>query len=397
MNILKRQKGTIIMRNKSIRKRMSLVLVFALAICMSFTSISFAVTVGKPTITLSSPSIGAIVVKSSNVKTKNGYQIMYSKKKSFSGSKTVTVATEGSLNRTIKGLSGGTRYYVKVRAYRTISGKKKYGNWSAVKYITVKAYQTAYVKSWKINLEKGKTSTTKWKTDPVNYTAPYMAQVKVYGAIGPYTKSQWVKVGYKGNIRYTYVNVSKEKAIFTTKKSTFTYANYEKYCTNDWQKQLIRRAMDVYNNEKDIRYDNSHTSYKYGQGKRASLDCSNFVRYVYNYILKSDVMAATPEGQWEDAKKARDLNIDGARVLKARRVDINELEPGDVLFFDDDEYAGGNNLDKVDHAAVYIGNNEFIHSTNAFAGGVSGVKISPLSGKYRERFVAAGRFTLESK
>lgn len=37
MNILKRQKGTIIVRNKSFRKRMSLVLVFALAICMSFT------------------------------------------------------------------------------------------------------------------------------------------------------------------------------------------------------------------------------------------------------------------------------------------------------------------------------------------------------------------------
>ena len=378
------------MKNKTIRKRMSLVLAVAMAIFMSFTSMSFAVTVGKPTIALSSPSIGAIVVKSSNVKTKNGYQIMYSKKKSFSASKTVSVATKGKLNRTIKNLSGGTRYYVKVRAYRTISGKKKYGNWSSAKYITVKAYQTAYVKAWKINLEEKKKNTEEWKFHPVDFTAPYMAQVKVYGSVGPYAKSQWVKLSYKGNVRYTYVNVSKEKDIFTTKKSDFTYDNYEKNCTSDWQKQLISRAMDVYNNE-DIRYDDKHNSYKYGQGKRTSLDCSNFVRYVYNYILKGDVMAVTPEGQWEDAKMSRSLNVDGARVLTARRVGINELEPGDVLFFDD------NNLDKVDHAAIYLGNNEFIHSTNAYAGGVSGVKISPLRGKYRKGFVAAGRFTLESK
>jgi hypothetical protein len=60
----------------------------------------------------------------------SGYQVAYSKKKS-SGFKNAPATSKAS--KTVTKLKKGTRYYVKVRAYKTIDGKKVYGAWSNVK------------------------------------------------------------------------------------------------------------------------------------------------------------------------------------------------------------------------------------------------------------------------
>jgi len=39
---------------------------------------------------------------------------------------------------TVKKLKAKTKYYVKVRSYKTIDGKKKYGAWSKVKNVKIK-------------------------------------------------------------------------------------------------------------------------------------------------------------------------------------------------------------------------------------------------------------------
>ena len=68
----------------------------------------------------------------------SGYEIQYSTSKSFAKSKTKTVRVSGSkTGYTIKKLSGGTKYYVKVRAYKNYTDElgqkvKAYGKWSSV-------------------------------------------------------------------------------------------------------------------------------------------------------------------------------------------------------------------------------------------------------------------------
>ena len=73
-----------------------------------------------------------------------GYQIQYSTSNRFTAktTKTITVKKNRTTSQTIKKLSAGKKYYVRVRAYKTmkISGKNvnKYGAWSARKTVSVK-------------------------------------------------------------------------------------------------------------------------------------------------------------------------------------------------------------------------------------------------------------------
>ena len=68
-----------------------------------------------------------------------GYQIRYSLKKNFkSGVKTVTVKGPKTTKKVIKKLKAKKTYYVQVRTYKTVSGKKYYSAWSKVKYVKTK-------------------------------------------------------------------------------------------------------------------------------------------------------------------------------------------------------------------------------------------------------------------
>ena len=66
-----------------------------------------------------------------------GYEIMYSKNSSFKNSTTKTVSTNYT-SKSYTGLSDKKTYFVKIRTYRTVSGKKYYSSWSAVKSIKTK-------------------------------------------------------------------------------------------------------------------------------------------------------------------------------------------------------------------------------------------------------------------
>ncbi len=69
-----------------------------------------------------------------------GYEVQYSTSKKFTKktTKTVTIKKAKTKKTTIKKLTKGKKYYVKVRAYKTVSGKKIYGAYSAVKNVKVK-------------------------------------------------------------------------------------------------------------------------------------------------------------------------------------------------------------------------------------------------------------------
>lgn len=66
----------------------------------------------------------------------SGYQILCATNSKFTkGKKTVTVKNAKTTKKTVSKLKAGKTYYVKVRAYKTVSGKKVYGAYSAVKKI----------------------------------------------------------------------------------------------------------------------------------------------------------------------------------------------------------------------------------------------------------------------
>lgn len=67
-----------------------------------------------------------------------GYQIRYATKKSMSNAKTKTVKGAKSTKLTAKKLKSGKKYYVKVRTYKVVNGKRVYSAWSVKKSIRVK-------------------------------------------------------------------------------------------------------------------------------------------------------------------------------------------------------------------------------------------------------------------
>lgn len=69
----------------------------------------------------------------------SGYQILLATNSKFTkGKKTVTVKGAKTTSNTISKLKSKTTYYVKLRSYKTVSGKKIYGAYSKVKKIKIK-------------------------------------------------------------------------------------------------------------------------------------------------------------------------------------------------------------------------------------------------------------------
>ena len=67
-----------------------------------------------------------------------GYEIQYATSSKFRGAKKVTVTNNKTDKKTISKLSGKKKYYVRVRSYTTVKGKKYYGAWSSTKSVTTK-------------------------------------------------------------------------------------------------------------------------------------------------------------------------------------------------------------------------------------------------------------------
>lgn len=75
----------------------------------------------------------------------SGYQVKLSRSSSFSNSTIYTVKNANTLSKRVGKLRNNKTYYIKVRAYRTYSGKTVYGAWS--KYKKVKTDGTGWVTS----------------------------------------------------------------------------------------------------------------------------------------------------------------------------------------------------------------------------------------------------------
>lgn len=67
-----------------------------------------------------------------------GYQVQYSTSKKFKKAKTTTVKSYKKTKATVKKLKKKKTYYVHMRTYKTVKGKKYYSGWSKVKKVKTK-------------------------------------------------------------------------------------------------------------------------------------------------------------------------------------------------------------------------------------------------------------------
>ena len=107
------------------------------------TKSSDATTATKPAATTTATKPAVKPVKKVTVKWKkdknvSGYQIKIATKKNFKGAKTYTVKSYKTYKKVIKKLKANKKYFVKVRAYKTVGKSKIYGAYSAVRSCKVK-------------------------------------------------------------------------------------------------------------------------------------------------------------------------------------------------------------------------------------------------------------------
>lgn len=81
---------------------------------------------------------GQISVNWNKISKAEGYVVYYSTDRAMMGSKKITLKKKSSVRKTIDGLKSKKRYYIRVKAFKTVDGKRVYGQYSAIKSIKTK-------------------------------------------------------------------------------------------------------------------------------------------------------------------------------------------------------------------------------------------------------------------
>jgi len=109
------------------------------------------------------------------------------------------------------------------------------------------------------------------------------------------------------------------------------------------------------------------TRYRFGGTSEAGFDCSGFI----GYLFKEEAGMQLPRSTREM------INVNAPLVAR------NNLKPGDLLFF------STNGRGRVSHAGIYLGDDQFIHSSSRRSGGV---RIDSLGDTYwNKTFIEAKR------
>ena len=110
------------------------------------------------------------------------------------------------------------------------------------------------------------------------------------------------------------------------------------------------------------------TRYRFGgTSANTGFDCSGFIGFLFKEEAGMELPRSTREM----------INLDAPLVSR------NDLQPGDLLFF------STRGRGRVSHAGIYLGDDQFIHSSSSKSGGV---RVDSLDDKYWSRtFIEAKR------
>ncbi|MBX9915157.1 MAG: C40 family peptidase [Pseudomonadaceae bacterium] len=104
-----------------------------------------------------------------------------------------------------------------------------------------------------------------------------------------------------------------------------------------------------------------------GTSTKTGFDCSGFVGYLFREEAGIKLPRSTREM----------INLDAPLISR------NDLEPGDIVFFNN------RGRGRVSHAGIYIGDDQFIHSSSSRSGGV---RVDSMDDRYwRSSFMEAKR------
>lgn len=104
--------------------------------------------------------------------------------------------------------------------------------------------------------------------------------------------------------------------------------------------------------------------YRRGGASKKGMDCSSFVRIVYNRLYNIE-LPYRARGQFNSS------------TLK--KIDGHNMQPGDLIFFSHNKKKG------IDHVGMYFSDGQFIHASSS-----RGIAFSSLKDPYwKKRFVAS--------
>ena len=135
-------------------------------------------------------------------------------------------------------------------------------------------------------------------------------------------------------------------------------ANKKQFSSHSTAKHNVPRLKDLYQHYRSWK----GTPYRYGGSTKRGIDCSSFIFDTYQSLFKISLPRSTKN-----------------QVKQGNRIYINQLEPGDLVFFK----TGWN----VRHVGIYLEQGKFMHVSST-----KGVIISNLnSGYWKENYWQARR------
>lgn len=143
----------------------------------------------------------------------------------------------------------------------------------------------------------------------------------------------------------------------TTDKELADFADGKSYQLPVLADSILERGMSLIG-----------TRYRFGGTSEAGFDCSGFIGYLFREEAGMDLPRSTREM----------INVNAPLVARSA------LKPGDLLFF-----ATNGRRGRVSHAGIYLGDNQFIHSSSRKSGGV---RVDSLGDSYWSKtFIEAKR------
>ena len=155
------------------------------------------------------------------------------------------------------------------------------------------------------------------------------------------------------SVRYLETSFQEESA---TDKQLASFADGKSYQLPVLADSILERGMSLIG-----------TRYRFGGTSEAGFDCSGFIGYLFREEAGMNLPRSTREM----------INVDAPLVAR------NNLKPGDLLFF------STNGRGRVSHAGIYLGDDQFIHSSSRRSGGV---RVDKLGDSYWSKtFIEAKR------
>ncbi|MEO6680749.1 MAG: NlpC/P60 family protein [Pseudomonas sp.] len=158
----------------------------------------------------------------------------------------------------------------------------------------------------------------------------------------------------QSSVRYQDALFQEETA---TEKELASFADGKSYQLPVLADSILERGMSLIG-----------TRYRFGGTSEAGFDCSGFIGYLFREEAGMNLPRSTREM----------INVDAPLVSR------NNLKPGDLLFF-----ATNGRRGRVSHAGIYLGDDQFIHSSSRKSGGV---RVDSLGDSYWSKtFIEAKR------